>query len=100
MESKLGDYYRTSAYERLNKRNVIYLHKLPEYFEVDNWWKYLTKKLDLSSVWECIKRFTRIGNPIGNNEFLGRFSSNKRNSNLYDIHSTYTKLLDLSPREK
>jgi|TARA_B110000259_G_scaffold184349_1_gene231235 putative transposase len=70
MESKPGEYYWSSALERLKTRSLYYLHTLPTYFEVNNWWEYLTEKLDFTSVWTVIKKATISGKPIGGNVFL------------------------------
>ena len=70
MESKPGEYKWSSALERLKTRSSYYLHKLPEYFEVNNWWAYLTENLDLEAIWSSIRSSTINGKPIGNIDFL------------------------------
>jgi putative transposase len=70
MESKPGEYRWSSALERLKVRSAYYLHKLPEYFEVNNWWAYLTENIDLEAVWSSIRSSTINGKPIGNIDFL------------------------------
>lgn len=70
METKPGEYFWSSALERLKTRSSYYLHKLPHYFEVENWWTYLTEKIDLEAVWKAIKKSTINGKPIGNKLFL------------------------------
>lgn len=82
MESKPGEYYWTSSHERLKKRNSFYLHKLPEYFSVTNWWEYLTEKIDLSEIWSCIKRSTVSGKPIGKTSFLNILIPEVKNINI------------------
>ena len=84
MESKPGEYSWSSALERLKTRSTYYLHKLPEYFEVNNWWAYLTENLDLKSVWSSIRSSTINGKPIGNFDFLNfiKIDSLKRDVDL------------------
>lgn len=72
LESAPGEYYWSSAPERLKTRKEIFLNALPDYFQIENWWNYLTEKLDLTGVWDVIERITVSGNPIGNNSFLKR----------------------------
>ena len=88
LERNPGEYYWTSAHERLKKRNSFYLHQLPEYFEVNDWWAYLTDKIDLNLVWKAIEKFTCNGKPIGNISFLNVIRNSKsgfKNHNLYGI---------------
>tara|TARA_B110000211_G_C14056551_1_gene543633 strand:+ start:1068 stop:1736 length:669 start_codon:yes stop_codon:yes gene_type:complete len=72
METAPSEYYWTSAHERLKRRNTYYLSRLPEYFQIENWWEYLTEKitLEVQAVWQQIKVFTQRGTPIGNNKFI------------------------------
>jgi putative transposase len=70
MESKPGAYYWSSCRERLKTRSAFYLHKLPIYFEVTNWWEYLTENLDFEAIWTSIKKSSLAGKPIGNTTFL------------------------------
>lgn len=86
IEYKPGEYYLNSALERLKTRSSFYLHKLPVYFEVNNWREYL----NFECVWSAIKKSTLSGNPIGNNIFLdfvklGFRSKNKDEFKLYGI---------------
>lgn len=86
MESQPGEYFWTSAHERLRKRNSFYLHKLPEYFDVRNWWDYLTEHIDLSMIWNAIKMNTISGKPIGKSNFLSSLISQERSSRLKNIY--------------
>ncbi len=90
MESKPGEYYWSSALERLKTRSLYYLHTLPSYFEVSNWWEYLTENFDFTSVWGMIKKATVSGKPIGGKPFLhflksGPASTKRASMKMYGI---------------
>jgi putative transposase len=70
MEIKPAVYAWTSAHERLGRRNLFFLHRLPEYFQVDNWWEYLTDVVDLSEIWELIRTSTKKSKPLGKHDFM------------------------------
>lgn len=80
MESKPGEYFWSSALERLQKRSLYYLHKVPSYFEVQNWWAYLTENIDLETIWSDLKKSTISGKPIGNIKFLENLKNNLKNT--------------------
>lgn len=69
MESQPGKYQWTSALERLKIRSLYYLHKLPIYFEVQNWWEYLTENIELEDIWSTIRSATVSGKPLGDFKF-------------------------------
>tara|TARA_B100000795_G_scaffold162562_1_gene122117 strand:+ start:312 stop:833 length:522 start_codon:yes stop_codon:yes gene_type:complete len=77
LETTIGEYYWTSIHERLKTRNAYFLSKLPEYFQIENWWDYLTEKshqkFKISR--RYIKSFTQRGVPVGNNNFIQRVST-------------------------
>lgn len=92
LESKPGDYYWSSAGERLQKRSEYYLHRLPMYFKVSNWWSYLTEKIDLHEVWDVIRKSTTNGKPLGNDQFFDFLKKvlKKKDSKQHDLNSKLT----------
>lgn len=74
MENDFGSYYWNSSQEHLKIRNQFYLNKLPKYFRVENWRKYLKECVHQNEITGKIESYTMSGFPLGDNLFIEKVS--------------------------